>query len=244
VNQQVAPTGELADGWTWQLVGSYWIGSGQMTVTLSDDANGAVAADAIRIVDPPTTLYWDPDGNPTGNNITTGAGLGGDGNWTTGTGTYWYNPSSGTDIPWADGDIAVFMGRPRTVSILTTVQAASVQFASSGYTIAGGTLTLTTSDTHTIQVNSGTATISSVIGGSNGMTKTGAGALVLGAASGYTGNTAIQNGTLQLNVPNALPIGATLTFGTASTNGILELNGQSQQVDSLWVVALSESFNV
>ena len=39
VDQQIAPRDETADGMVWQLVGTYSISSGQMTVELSDDAN-------------------------------------------------------------------------------------------------------------------------------------------------------------------------------------------------------------
>lgn len=112
VDEQTAPTGVTADGQNWQLLGTYYIGSGQMTVQLSDDANGTVVADAIRIVDPPATLYWDPDGNAANNNIETGDGLGGSGTWN-GTSACWYNPSTGTDVVWNNnnGDTAVSRAR-------------------------------------------------------------------------------------------------------------------------------------
>jgi fibronectin-binding autotransporter adhesin len=75
----------------------------------------------------------------------------------------------------------------------------------------------------------------------------GGGNLVLGGASNniltltgnstYTGSAAITGGTIQLNVPNALPTGTALSFaatvgtGTAAT---LNLNGFSQTMSQLW----------
>ena len=114
VNQQIAPAGETADGTVWQLVGSYWIGSGQMRVELSDDANGAVVADAIRIVDP-ATLYWDPA--PHHLNMSGG----GDGTWDSG--ANWYDPVTHLDVVWSPWSSAVFAGTAGNVTISGQVQA-------------------------------------------------------------------------------------------------------------------------
>src|SRR5205085_12139536 len=51
INQQLAPVG-LADGAaTWQDLGSigFPVASGTLTVTLSDNADGTVVADAVRV---------------------------------------------------------------------------------------------------------------------------------------------------------------------------------------------------
>ena len=57
LNQQSAPTDATIDGWTWQSVGTYQAESGTLVVSLSDDANGYVVADAVRLVEvtPATT---------------------------------------------------------------------------------------------------------------------------------------------------------------------------------------------
>ena len=57
-------------------------------------------------------LYWDNDATFTGNNISTGAGLGGTGSWDT-TAQNWFNGTS--DIAWSNSalDIAYFNGSPR-----------------------------------------------------------------------------------------------------------------------------------
>ena len=65
---------------------------------------------------------------------------------------------------------------------------------------------------------------------------TGQGTLVVsGASNNYTGGTNIQNGTLQLGVNNALPIGTTVTLGLVANSGILKLNGQNQELANLAV---------
>jgi len=49
VNQQKAPD-DLVDGKEWHLLGTYLLGADSLTVTLSDQADGRVIADAIRVV--------------------------------------------------------------------------------------------------------------------------------------------------------------------------------------------------
>ena len=49
VNQQLAPSGFSDQGGTWQDLGSFTISGNQLVVRLSDNANGYVIADAIRI---------------------------------------------------------------------------------------------------------------------------------------------------------------------------------------------------
>jgi hypothetical protein len=50
VNQQLAPTGDNSNGITWQSLGTFEIVGNKLTVRLSDNANGYVVADAVRIV--------------------------------------------------------------------------------------------------------------------------------------------------------------------------------------------------
>ncbi len=50
VNQQLPPTGDHDNGISWQSLGMYEITSGTLSVRLTDDANGYVIADAVRIV--------------------------------------------------------------------------------------------------------------------------------------------------------------------------------------------------
>jgi Ca2+-binding RTX toxin-like protein len=50
VDQSAAPSGVTVAGATWFYLGAYSVASGVLVVELSDDANGAVLADAVRVV--------------------------------------------------------------------------------------------------------------------------------------------------------------------------------------------------
>lgn len=50
VDQTRAPKGESAESATWQTLGTYWIDTGSIWVTLDNGGNGTVIADAVRIV--------------------------------------------------------------------------------------------------------------------------------------------------------------------------------------------------
>lgn len=50
VNQTQTPSGPAFDGSPWESLGVYLIGGGSLRVRLTDNANGFIAADAIRIV--------------------------------------------------------------------------------------------------------------------------------------------------------------------------------------------------
>jgi autotransporter-associated beta strand protein len=65
--------------------------------------------------------------------------------------------------------------------------------------------------------------------------KQGAGTLVLGGVSTYTGNTAIEAGLLQLTGGNdRLPTGTVVSLGSIGTTlGTLDLNGQNQRIAGL-----------
>jgi autotransporter-associated beta strand protein len=97
----------------------------------------------------------------------------------------------------------------------------------------GGTLSFTTANILNI-VQTGTP--GTVISGSGGITKTGAGVLAISTASTYLGPTLINNGELRIrNTSNRLPI---TTAVTVTSPGILNLNGVAaspggQQIGSL-----------
>lgn len=81
-----------------------------------------------------------------------------------------------------------------TVSLTEPITAGNITVNNAGYTIAGGTLSLSNSTITT----AADAIISSVLAGSTGMTKSGAGMLSLTGVSTYTGGTIINTGTLSL----------------------------------------------
>lgn len=100
---------------------------------------------------------------------------------------------------------------PFTINIDTAVNASGIAFEEGDVTLAhasGGSLTLTAA---TVSVASGaTGTISEVIGGTVGLTKTGTGTLVLSGANTFSGVLAVQTGILSIG-----------TINDASTNGVL-----------------------
>ncbi len=160
-------------------------------------------------------LYWDPSHSG-------GTSLGGTGNWDT-TSANWWNGTS--DVTWnnSNGDTAVFSGTAGTATLSSGIQAGEVDFTTTGYTLTSGSLAI--SGSGVVDVNYGlTDTISSTLNGSNGLTLTDYGTLVLSGSNFYTGTTAINSGTLQLDSSGAIE-GASVTGGAA-----LDLNGQS--VDS------------
>ena len=99
--------------------------------------------------------------------------------------------------------------------------------------ISGSTGILTASS---YAVESGS--ISAILAGTGGLTKSTTGTVTLSGANTYTGATAIKNGTLALGVGNdRLPTGTTVTLGDAATNdsGIFKLDSRSQQLAGLLI---------
>jgi fibronectin-binding autotransporter adhesin len=174
----------------------------------------ALAASSVGAAD----LYWDTNAS--------GGGLGGTGDWNT-SASVWTQASdgvSGSYAPWNNGqaDNAIFAGTAGTVTIGEPIIAYNLDFNVDGYTLTGNTLTLTGTPP-TISVATGTATISSAIAGTAGLTKTGPGTLTLAnPANTYVGPTTISGGTLQ--------VGGSLSTSTLamSNASALTVNGTVQ----------------
>jgi fibronectin-binding autotransporter adhesin len=148
--------------------------------------------------------YWDGAGNGKNNDIING----GNGLWQSATGNdNWTTVSGSVNAPNATNSFAVFAGDAGTVTVdnsLGGVSASGLQFATTGYRINGGTLTLVGPQS-TIRVGDGTsagagytATIDAVLAGATQLVKTDAGTLVLTGANQYTDGTSINGGTLQI----------------------------------------------
>ncbi len=196
----------------------------------------------------PALGYWDNDANAANNNVTSGAGLGGSGNWDTAS-SKWYN-SSGNSTYSANSNV-VFAGTAGTVTLTGPKAVTSMQFKSSGYTIAGSTLTLVAP---TITTDAGVAaTITSSIAGSNGLIKNGPGTLIVNSDTTYSGNTTINEGTLAIANNSSLGgfssaslqinHGATLRFHAnnitlpaagqvilGSGGGVIDTNGHNDEI--------------
>ncbi|HEX4414692.1 MAG TPA: autotransporter-associated beta strand repeat-containing protein, partial [Lacipirellulaceae bacterium] len=175
--------------------------------------------------------YWDNDGNAANNDVNSGAGLGGSGTWDSGT-PKWFDGTN--NAAFTAGSNVVFGGIAGTVSFTAPQSVTSLEFQTTGYTLAGSTLTLLAP---TISTAAGvTATINAPIAGSSGLIKNGPGTLNLQSASTYTGNTTINEGVLGISNASlgALPgaptpniqinNGATLRFN--ANNLILSANRQ------------------
>lgn len=159
-------------------------------------------------------LYWDVNG--------TAVGLGGTGAWNTSS-LFWNPNSNGVSGPMAawnnaavGGDNAIFNGTAGTVTLAGPTTAHNLTFGVAGYTLAGSTLTLTGA-TPTISTVGATA-ISSILAGSAGITKIGAGVLTLSAANTFSGNVTVSGGGLAL--------ASDASLGNAG-NGVSVANGTS-----------------
>ena len=172
------------------------------------------------------SLTWD---------ITPGAIGAGDGIITGGTSAWdlsngnWTIDGGANNIGWvnANNDTAVFGDTAGTVTLGVPITAGGLTFNTTGYTVTGSTLTLGGA-TPTILVGSGmTATVSSILAGTTGLTKSGTGILVLSADNTYTGGTTVSAGTLlytnsnQLEGATSIAANATLNFvPTTTTNTV------------------------
>lgn len=158
------------------------------------------------------TRYWDINGNT--------AGVGGTGTWDT-TSAFWNTSATGTGgtvTAWNNSnlDTATFAGTAGTVTLGVPITVGNVTFTVTNYTLTGSTLTLG-GVTPTITSNTGvSATVSSILAGTAGLTKAGAGTLTLNGANTFTGDLKVNAGILSVNGDAAL--------GNAS-NGVVMASG-------------------
>jgi len=146
-------------------------------------------------------LVWDSDG-------VSGGLTGGGGTWDTSS-LLWDNAGSMQAWLNANNDVADFGGTPGIVALGAPITAGGLTFSSNGYSLSGGTLTLTSPSSLgaallNVTTLGHTATIQSQILGTNGLTKTGLGNVVLTGTNNYTGFTVVNNGTLTITDPAGL----------------------------------------
>ena len=118
--------------------------------------------------------------------------------------------------PWTDGNDAVFGGTGEAVAV-SAVSVQNLNINAAGYSFTGGTLTFTgTTPTLTAAQD---VTIASVVAGTAGLVKSGAGVLLLSSANTYSGETVINAGKITLGDNAALGTGTvTLNGGTLERN--------------------------
>jgi fibronectin-binding autotransporter adhesin len=193
-----------------------------------------------------TLNYWDGALGPKDNGVVDG----GNGVWnSTGAGANdnWTTASGAINAPWTPAAFAIFEAAPGIVMVddsLGQVTASGMQFASDGYLITGGPISLVETTAGSgqtiIRVGDGsavgagmTATIASVLQGGTELVKTDLGTLVLSGMNTYTGGTAINGGTLQVAANDNLGAstsglsfdgGALATTASFTTNRTTTLN--------------------
>ncbi len=168
------------------------------------------------------TFYWDINGSTAGAGGATPSGTwdSSTSNWNNG------NAGDGDALLWSSGAAATFSAGgdatgAYTITVSGTQSASGITFEDGTPTLTGGTLNLT--GIHTITASTGvTATIESVVSGSDGLVKAGAGTVALTANETYSGPTNISAGTLQLG--NGGTTGTLPTSSAITTSGTLAFN--------------------
>jgi autotransporter-associated beta strand protein len=137
---------------------------------------------------------------------------GGSGPWDTTTSRW-----TGGGTLWRNGgdDVAVFGGTAGTVTIGSGISTNAATFNTTGYQLSGGGLALSGWNPTFNTASGVTATIGSVISGSDGLIKTGAGNLVLTGISTFDRSLDVNAGTLSVS-----PSGRLFTTGGG---GILQI---------------------
>ena len=163
---------------------------------------------------------WDANG--------TTVGSGGTGTWNTTNSTWSPNTDgvSGPYGPWDNVQIdnAIFGGTAGTVTLGTPITVHNITFNTANYTLTGNTLTLA-GTTPTITVNSGTSSINSIIAGTAGLRKAGAGGLTLGGNNSFTGGVTVDAGTLTLSGANGFTGNVNVNAGLLTLSGTNSFTG-------------------
>jgi autotransporter-associated beta strand protein len=186
---------------------------------------------------PSWVTYWDADGNASGNNASTGAGLGGGGTWDAAS-ARWFNGSA--NAAWPGTRDAIFTGTGGAVTLASPQTVNSVTFKSNGYALNNSTLNMAGSF---VTVDGGvTATINSQVAGSGGLAKSGPGTLILtNNSNNYSGGTMILGGVLRVSSDAQLGVvPATLTQDITLNGGTLQF-GASFDIANTRAIAFGPS---
>ena len=164
--------------------------------------------------------YWD---GPATNSTTV---EGGNGTWDATT-SNWTQSTGTPNGLWAGGtSTATFAGTAGTVTVSGTQSIGGLTFNTSGYTLSGGTL-LGAAATNTLTAGAGiSATVGSVLAGTNAFAKAGAGTVTLSGINTYTGATTVSGGTLILSSSNYIGYaGGPININNGATLQITQTGG-------------------
>lgn len=174
--------------------------------SVAGGSSGLTGASRIRNAGVDLALYGSVSLIPPSGTYTTWTGTGSLGTWSNGTAGQ-FGGNYANDL----ANTVTFNGTGTTVTASGTPQAGSLFFDSTGYTLAGaaqlgiGTITTNGSISTTVSANlSGN--------GSSGLTKAGAGSLLLSGSNSYTGTIALNAGTVTIGNANALGASGNITF--------------------------------
>jgi len=156
----------------------------QGTFSTSTGTGGNAGDIFLNFTPGSTSLFW----NGSGNWVSAGPGAGGSGTWANATGS------------WDPSKTAIFSGTAGAVAVTAATANKGITFSTTGYTVSGGTITLSSTGTNNVITadSNVTATISSALSTSAGIIKAGTGTLILNSVQSYTGGTTVNLGTLQL----------------------------------------------
>jgi uncharacterized protein with beta-barrel porin domain len=113
---------------------------------------------------------------------------------------------------------------------LVTLNGGGLQWASGTATDISSRLAAIGGGGATFDTNSNNVTFASALTGTGGITKTGAGTLVLAVANSYQGGTTINGGTLAGGAANVL---SAASATSVDTGGILDLGGFAQTINAV-----------
>ncbi|MGH8055350.1 MAG: autotransporter domain-containing protein [Stenotrophomonas sp.] len=181
--------------------------------------------------------FWDGSNTSPSGSV---GGAGGIGNWTSAD-TTWTNDSATTNSNWG-GSVAHFGGTTGTVSVVGTQRFDTLQFASDGYVLTGGTLALSPASGSYATINTDTgvsATIDSNLinsGLRNGLIKVGNGTLILRGANTYSGiGTQVLGGTLRVAHDSALGSHQVVVDNVAGNNATLLVDAGIKLANSVFI---------
>lgn len=173
-----------------------------------------------------TNLHWDANGTTAGN--------GGSGTWDTTTQSRFKNGSAGTTyLRWVNSTTgndhtAVFGGTAGTVDVAASgVTASGLQFDTTGYTLSGNTITLSGASTPVIATGANNASISALLAGIQGFTKTGSGTLTLSGTNNYSGDTTVSEGIILVNGDQSAATGNVTVSPGTTLGGIGTIGGDT-----------------